>query len=194
MTIVPLYSSPSDVSNLITGNRPQFSVLQLNIQSVRGQKDVLQVFFREFRFLFSVVMLTETWISDVSDFFSLEGYVSFYLSRNDRRGGGVCLFVTEKMQCQTIDELTVLTPDYEVLSVCSGKLMLTVVYRPPDGNVNNLFDFMERLFQRSIDCDSSLFIGGDFNIDMNEKSPRSSRLSILVLSYSLINVAQYLPA
>lgn len=78
----------------------------------------LEEMFAEFDFLFSVIMLTETWSTNDRDVFRLEHYKTFYLNRTNARGGGVSLLVVDNVECQLIDRYCLITPDFEVLTVC----------------------------------------------------------------------------
>ena len=67
---------------------PSFSVLHLNIRSCRSNFHTFQTFLQTILFNFTIIILTETWLSDNSDFFfELKCYNSYSLHRNNHGGG-----------------------------------------------------------------------------------------------------------
>lgn len=120
------YVSPNNIGKLVT--KSTLSVLHINIQSIRGKEDLLETFLCEFSFKFNAIMLTETWMLE-NDSFALENYDSVYLHRIGKRGGGICLLLLKHMHSDRIEHLCAVIPDYEVLSVLSGKILFFVCPR-----------------------------------------------------------------
>ena len=119
----------------------------------------------------AVLMISETSLSDrfVSSSIDINGY---HLKRQDRpgkRGGGICMYVSDKYSCDTNVEMCISSPDSEILgsilTLPSTKpIILITVYRPPSGNTDR---FIEE-FAESLDATlkypgSEIYILGDFN-------------------------------
>lgn len=134
--------------------------LHLNAQSAKNKCDEFSMFLSKFSFQFNVIMVTETWYQQQSDVLHLPGYQSFFLNRPSRRGGGVLQLVSNEFSCTLIPEFSTITPDYEVLSLQYKKYVFVVVYRPPDGKIDNFITFFERILSFVCLNDMNLFVGG----------------------------------
>lgn len=91
-------------------------------------------------------MLTETWYSDESEVLRLSLYHTYFLNRTAKRGGGVAILATRGTVCELLSDFSTVTDDYEVLSLRVNKNIVSVVYRPPDGNILNFFKISGRTF------------------------------------------------
>ena len=97
----------------------------------------------------------------------------FRLDRNSGngkvRGGGVCIFVSEKLApFAEIESTTTETgKDFEILTVKVTKpnvrhLLISCVYKPPTGKTDMLIDFLKKMY---INTQREVWLLGDFNID-----------------------------
>jgi len=117
-----------------------------------------------------VLVLSETWFSsDTVD--DMDGYAGFHVYREDRRGGGISIYIASKYKSRKIDRWSFIDEHCEV---CSVELVLneeaiTVVgiYRPPDRNVQ-MFTEDIRGILGEISHRECTFITGDLNIDLIE--------------------------
>lgn len=95
---------PREVNAVVSKLLPaSVKCIHLNARSVRNKVFPLEEMFAEFNFLFSAIMLTETWCTNDQDVFRLQHYKTFYLNRSDSRGGGVAVLVQENIECQLIE-------------------------------------------------------------------------------------------
>ena len=75
----------------------QFSVLSLNIRSIRNKVDHLLNYLKSLNHTFTAIALTETWLNDDTcdiDNFNIPGYINYNLNRKSKVGGGVCIYIT----------------------------------------------------------------------------------------------------
>lgn len=70
-----------------------FTAIHLNVRSAATKLDELSTFFNAFKFMFDVIMLTETWYHEGSDMLNMIEYNHYFINRSDRRGGGVAMHV-----------------------------------------------------------------------------------------------------
>lgn len=164
-----------------------FTLFHLNVQSVRNKIEELGIFLGSFNFMYDIIMLTETWYKSKDEVDTLENYKHFNLSRNIKQGGGVCIHVKKCYECVVIDDFTLSTNDYEILTLKQDKFVFSVVYRPPNGNITAFFEFIDVFLRFTCENEFMLFCGGDFNIDMLTTSPRQLEFLSLFQSYGLIN-------
>lgn len=159
----------------------------LNVRSARSKTDDLFLLFNTFQPMFDIIMLTETWYSDDSDVFLLPGYEHFYLNRKQNRGGGVSILISNT-GFEIVSEYSAITDHYEVLCIRKKLEVYCVVYRPPNGNVSQFFEFLERLFSSMTEVKCNFILGGDLNIDFLDLSRNQSELSLLLSAHNLQNV------
>lgn len=75
----------------------------------------------------------------------LEGYELFALNRQNKRGGGVAVYVRNIFECKIIQELTTIVDDVmecitiEIILKRSQKVIVSCVYRTP-GSCIDLFN------------------------------------------------------
>ena len=73
-----------------------FSVLHLNMRSLKRNFESFQEFFKNLKFNFSAICLSEIWCESVdatkNSNYKINGYRSFHQIKNGRRRGGICFF------------------------------------------------------------------------------------------------------
>lgn len=184
-----LYLLPVDIVQHIGRSfDSSFKAFHLNVRSAKHKAADLECLFSQFSVRFNVIMLTETWYSDEADAFHLPSYKCLCLNRTFSRGGGVSVLIDESMSHNLLPNFCMITHDYEVLSLISGDMLISVVYRPPDGNVSNFLAFFESLLGFVSDNNLNVIIGGDFNINMLLCAMPSIELEMLLTTYGCVNV------
>ena len=126
------------------------------------------------KFQFSVIILTETWLSPDMKWTDIPGYVSYHSVRSKGRGGGVTVLVRTDIDSTAYPQLTKVSENYEscgvILNFDDIRYLIVGVYRAPDVSVANF----NEIFFGDVSLPSrkyrSIFIG-DFNIDLNKNSP-----------------------
>ena len=152
-----------------------------------------------------ILGLSETWLSDVipTQLVDLPGYTMY---RNDRKfvnpvtnqtkkGGGVCLFISNNLNCMVhhLAELDKSTADIESqwveLSFANQKNVIVCnLYRPPQGDTNQYLKYIESCLECFDYVRKDLFIMGDANIDVLDKtSPKAKELKEFLLQCGLTN-------
>lgn len=81
-------------------------------------------------------------------------------------GGGVMLLVNDLFPCEIVEPFSMITDDYEVLTVKCSSEIFSVIYRPPKCNVSTFLMFLDTLLSWANENDYHLTIGGDLNIDL----------------------------
>lgn len=76
------------------------------------------------------------------------------------------MMISNIMQCELISEFSLITPDYEVVTVKSGSYIISTCYRPPSGDISNFLVFLDRFLEFITFHRYQLILGGDFNINM----------------------------
>lgn len=132
-------------------------VLQWNAQGIFRKRPELKKKFEAF----DIILISETWLKGI-DRFIIINFDTIKVSRANRRGGGVAVFVWSGIKYVTINNFYSANNRIEVCGVnikyCNRKLTLVSVYRPPDIIItqNEWSQFFSQF-------DDDVLIGGDFN-------------------------------
>ena len=92
-------------------------------------------------------------------------------NRRDKRGGGVALYIPSHMDYQICPEITVMTDVLETIFVeifVPGKrnVVIGVVYRPPQSNLNLVMDEMQNILSNPSLDNKIVFLMGDYNVNL----------------------------
>ena len=121
------YFSPSDVKIGFSKfeSSDTFSVLHLNIRSLRKNFEDFKELYQTLNLKFSIVCLSETWADDDKlendSLIELPDYNVLHQIRKNRRGGGICIFVHESLSSKSqqnlgINSEVVEFPSIEILN------------------------------------------------------------------------------
>lgn len=111
----------------------------LNARSLRNKSDEVCFFLDSLCTPFDVLAFTETWYSGESDIVQFQDYKCEVICRESRRGGGVALYIQNKLNYHVLHDFTCINNDFESLVVGYGGCIIAVVYRPPSGALNVFF-------------------------------------------------------
>ena len=163
-------------------NEEMFSVFHLNIRSLHKNIEKLKNILSFLKGRFSVIVLTETWCDDTAQdnsLFEIPNYTAIHQTRkNDRRGGGICVFLEKTLNFKLRNDLDKCTDDIETLSIeierKSKNIIISGVYRPPCGNVNTFKNHFKETTLSNALSNKAVFITGDFNINSIDYSTNST--------------------
>lgn len=157
-------------------------IVNINCCSIVNKIDQIRLFLLKDS-LIDVLCVTETWLKPhhESSLFSIDGYCLFRFDRLRKhddyafvQGGGIAYFVRDHIECNSAAE-SICTPDVEIASLniktpSYRVINLTLVYRPPSGNISSAFGSLQTIASNFADYHRSFsFVLGDFNIDVKKK-------------------------
>ena len=156
-------------------NSNKFSLLHLNIRSLNKHHDDLVALLHTLQCNFNIIGCTETWLNDKSyvNILNLDGYTLHHKNRQDRVGGGVCLYSHSSMHVNVRDDLTINDNHSESLFIeidnKTGKnLVVGVIYRPPNSDPSAFIEKLDELLLIINKSNKDSIILGDFNIDLSK--------------------------
>ena len=146
-----------------------FSVVNFNIRSCRKNFPLFLAFLNQLLFSFSVICLTESWLSQDTDFdFNIDGYNQVNSYRNSR-GGGIKVFYRDNYFIKILNDLTYVNNLMEVITFWlidgSQRFLFSCIYRPPSSNAND-FNASFSQYLSNLPLNSRIFILGDININL----------------------------
>ena len=115
-----------------------FSILHMNVRSIKNKFDEVQNFLTRSDNQWDVISLSETWLKDdIVKYYELENYNVFASCRREGEGGGTAIYVNDKYD--VIERKDLESPDFEAnfvqVKVNSDNIKRSVVIgemcRPP---------------------------------------------------------------
>ena len=111
-------------------------MLNTNIRSLYSNFESLKDFLRESDMNFNIIGLVETWLKDQPhEYFEIDGYNLELTNRQNKRGGGVCLYVDENINYKVRTDLNEIKhPEYteslfiEIEQSKSKNIIVGVIY------------------------------------------------------------------
>ena len=118
----------------------------------------------QFKPKFDIIAFSETWFSSNNNLniFSLPGYQFCHMDHEDRRGGGVAIYVKNGIEFDVIESIGFAVDN--LLECISRKksIIVTCIYRQPDIKIEAYVDIIESFLN---DMKSYIYLCGDFNIN-----------------------------
>ena len=133
-----------------SSSHDSFSILHLNIRSIKKNFENFKLFFSFLGFSFSMICFSETWLVEVGNsLYELPNYISKPQVRDDRKGGGVSIYIHNSESFKVLLNLWINSVDIESLSIESTldnkrRIFVNVLYRPPNGKIESLETFFSQ--------------------------------------------------
>ena len=153
-----------------------FSLFHLNSRSLRKNLDSISNLLSILDHTFSVLGFTETWLSDcMPPLIQFNNYKMVECHRNNKKGGGVCLYIHEELEFTVRPDISPFNDIIESLFVeltipqKSGRnrnVIVGVVYRPPQSSLRDFNDCIDKILNLISSESKPCHIMGDFNIDL----------------------------
>ena len=123
--------------------------LHVNVRSLTKHWGLINVIIDSYLKFYDLIVFTEINIRfENSRFFNLNGFNKYTYCRENRRGGGVMIFVKEKIQsvqiCLTMHQAEIV---YIKLYLTDQIVHVCGIYRPPNLSVFNFIEEFEKLLE-----------------------------------------------
>lgn len=170
-----------------------FLLLHCNIRSFNKNIDELCASIKSMNCCPDVLVLSETWFSPSNNLGNIEGFNGYHTFRQQKRGGGISVFVHKKYKTSSLQNLSLCLENIETSAVkiyLADNSSVTVIgcYRPPDpAQVNNFLENLNNVLS-STNSNQKLYLIGDLNIDLTDGSQNSSDLMDLMHSFNMVPV------
>ena len=164
--------------NLLDARNSQPYLLNYNIRSFRKNFDSFSLFLSSLNKKPSMIVLTETWIKEDNAFFSnIAGYSVFHTFRgNNRRSGGVSIFIENYLSSSRIDEYCIsdLIMESCVVNVKSSdeNLIIFGIYKSHDCTIDEFSTRVLDILNNSYFSNKKIILTGDFNVNLLEDNAR----------------------
>lgn len=176
-------------------------IVHLNVRSLLAKLDEVKTTLLDGSI--DIIVLSETWLHSQcsNELLDIDGFKLYRQDRNitipggkKKRGGGICIYVKDEFSVTTWPTLSHNNADIESLHVSCKlrnckKVNLSVIYRPPSGNLQAALDIINDSLdeiRRSASGDTILL--GDFNVDLFQLNAHTRKLKHLAETNNLIQV------
>ena len=151
---------------------PSLSLLHLNIRSLPRNLEQFTNLLSCLSLKFSMIGLSETWLTQNSSFTDIPGYNFINQNREGKAGGGVAIFLSDSLEFKMRDDLNFNNHDlFEALfievQIPHGKNIIAgVVYRPPNNNSDAFLAEYNKIISLISKENKLYYIMGDFNLNL----------------------------
>ena len=181
------YITLDSLVTLLSKKTDQFSILNLNIQSLNSKFDAftaLLSYLEQKCIGFSAICLQETWLSDNHDttVFNIPGYHLVHSGKSSSECGGLIIYVSDTYSF-SVKNVFRDSSLWEGLFIevhggpLESKLVIGNIYRPPKYNnnnatVENFVNEITPIISSIAKSSCNIVISGDFNIDLLQINER----------------------
>ena len=174
-------------------SQSSISMMHLNIRSLPKHHNEMTLFMSGLNVQFNFIGITETWLNDSnSDLYDFQGYIHHKKMREGKRGGGVSVLVNEDFDSRIREELCIMDSNIEMIFIevprdsCNLKnnCLIGVVYRPPNTDVQTFTEKLAEILSNIKNEHKTVYIMGDFNIDLLSVDTHIPSSDFLELMYS----------
>ena len=168
--------------NVLQNNsNKDLSLIELNIRSLPKNVASLELLIDQFRDRLHFILLVETWLTSAStDHYGLDGFRFESNYRKKKKGGGTAIYIQDSVMYTSLPKVGRVTDDTETTFIKIDKhnhlldkdLVLGVCYRPPNGDIDTFLLQITDIFHMLKVHDCYLYIAGDFNLNLLEKSKK----------------------
>ena len=171
-TINSKYHKISELSRMSTNNT--FSLFHVNIRSLSKHFDELQSLITSTKIPFDVIGISESKQLINQNFkinVNLEGY-HLHSQPTKSSHGGVVMYINKHLDYTVRDGLSVIEDEYETLwiEIKTGSkaknILCCCVYRHPNTDPKKFVDYMDNVFSKLSKGNKSVFLMGDFNVNL----------------------------
>ena len=166
-----------------------FSILHLNIRSIKKNFDNFKKILCSLDFTFSVICFSETWLDKLDSFtYDFPNYTSINQKRSDSKRGGVSIYIHNSLNFISRPDLSINCDDIgsltlEIISDNTWNTLVNVLYRSPNGQFETFESFLTNLLVKTKNSNKNIHIAGDFNLNLLDHDNNKKVQTYLILIY-----------
>ena len=147
------YYLEDEFKESIDPNLVQFSAIHFNSRSMAKNFNQISAYLSSLSLNVRAIGITETWLnSENENCYMLDGYNFINNNRKVGRGGGVGIFLDEKLCYRLRDDLNPTCSSCETVFVEINiprlkSIVIGVIYRPPKSNLYQYMTYFDKLLQ-----------------------------------------------
>ena len=164
--------------------------MQVNIRSLQCNLDSLTNMLLHLGLKFSFIGISETWLKDISHTCDIPGYKFIHNHRIDADGGGVGLYLAENFEFKNRPDLVFQNSQCaeslfaEVIRPKQKNLIIGVLYRPPNQNLQDFIDGLDSFLVRISKENKACYLMADWNLDLMKHHKHDKTSEFLDIMFS----------
>ena len=150
-----------------------FSIFHLNIRSLQRNFSDFTNFLANLDIKFSVIGISETWLSDSDHSVDIDGYNFIHKNRLNRPGGGIGLYISDNLEYKLrtdlcFDNLQAAAESLfiEITRPKGKNIIVGVIYRPPNQPLNEFLAKNNESLGKISRENKICYYMGDFNLNL----------------------------
>ena len=189
------YYQPDDLKTEIENKQlpVKFSFFHLNIRSTKKNFGDLQILLNNLDNKFTCIALTETWLKSHNvQLYDLEGYTHESITRASKPGGGISMYVDEKINYKVRTHLGFSNNDTEMIwleidnshETNKKNLILGTIYRRPGSDIEIFNSKLSEILDVISSENKNITFTGDFNIDIIKSGTHGLTNQFMEINFS----------
>ena len=170
--ITTKYVSNDDLNLQCSLKTTLLSLIHFNARSLCSKFSDFELLVNDFNKKFDIIAVSETWFDEETPLFlyNLDGYSLHHASRKDKKGGGVALYASNHLICKQV-KISSYENMYESIFIeltidKNVHVLVSCIYRRPGCCIRAFCNELRPLLHDVIKSNQSVFICGDFNINL----------------------------
>ena len=152
------------------------SLMHLNVRSIPRHFDDVMNYLDNINHSFDLLGISETWHNSATvDLYNIPGYQCVHKYRDDRRGGGVTLYIKDGLNFKIRHDLSDLGLNTDTVFIdikgphvegSNNHSIIGLIYRPPNTDLNSFNNSIAVLLSKINSERKVCYLMGDYNIDL----------------------------
>jgi len=167
------------------------SFIHFNARSLKTNFHKIKDYILELNINFDIIAITETWIEpNLTSDFNINNYDAFHITRGTRRGGGVAIYTNKKLSGALAESKSFVIENIlecvtvELTIKNHTNVVVSCIYRTPGSPIDTFCENLERNLS-DVKSIKTIFVCGDFNIDLLKHETHNNTKHFLDTMYSL---------
>lgn len=182
----PVNCDPEQCLNYLKEPNYYLKILQQNIRSLNCNFDELRILLSRFSFDTDIIVLSECWLSLVSNVPVLPGYKSYKSNDCYNQNDGVVIYLKDHLACR-VEEPSFMEANCLIVKL-GNDTAIVAFYRPPCFKVLENFIISLGNILESLSSYKNVVIVGDTNIDLLKNDANTSKYLDTLSYFGLLPV------
>ena len=173
-----------------TKNHTNLNLFSFNCRSLINKLDDISYLLNTIGFGFDVLTFSETWLNNTNEnYATIPNFFCIPTNRVHKSGGGIAFFVSNDVTFFHRDDIYMVSPHFEVdvieILKNNNYFFIVNVYRPPITAFDLFFDSLTEIFKKLIKENKTIYLTGDFNINLYVDTSQARTFLDICSSFSL---------
>lgn len=187
------YLTVDECNHSKSNMKNKISFIHINARNLKANFSKIENLLNEINIKFDIIAISETWLEQddsQESLLKLEGYTLNHITRVDRKGGGVAIYVHNSLDYKNINVMSMnVNGIMECISVelCISNrrnIIVNCTYRTPGSDLQIFTEHIE-LMLKKVNNKKSIFLCGDLNIDLLKYNDNKGTKTFVDMMFSI---------